>query len=174
MTDGDSSGFDGLDLEGVPFRESVGEHEKVLSQLRDAGRLDPVPSDAVAAARSIFAWRTMDAELAELTYDSVLDDRALAGIRSAEPPPRLLTFESPALTVEVETAASGSRRRLVGQLVPSQGARLEVRHSEGTTTAIVDDLGRFAVDDLPPGPLSLHVQGSGETAVAVTTDWILV
>jgi hypothetical protein len=174
MSDGDHSGLDGLGLERGPFREPVGEDEKLLVQLRDAGRLDPVPSDAVAAARSVFAWRTLDEELAELTYDSLVDDRALVGIRSAGPPPRLLTFESPALTVEVETAASGSRRRLVGQLVPSQAARLEVRHSEGTTTADVDDLGRFAVDNLPPGPLSLHVQGSGDTAVAVTTDWVLV
>ncbi|MDQ4096495.1 MAG: hypothetical protein M3144_01310 [Actinomycetota bacterium] len=150
------------------------EDEKLLNQLREAGRLDPVPSEAVAAARSIFAWRTMDEELAALTYDSLLDDRALVGIRSAEPPPRLLTFEAPALTVEVETAASGDRRRLVGQLVPSQAARLEVRHSEGTTTAVADELGRFAVDDLPAGPISLHVQGSGDTAVAVTTDWVLV
>jgi hypothetical protein len=148
--------------------------EQLVTMLRDAGRLDPVPAEAIAAARSSLAWRTMDAELAELAYDSLLDDPVLAGLRGADTSPRMVTFESPALTVEVEAATTGTRRRLIGQLVPPQPARLEVRHAAGVATVDADELGRFAADDLPPGPVSLHVHGEGAGAVAVTTDWIVV
>lgn len=156
------------------FREPQGEDEKVLATLRDAGRLDPVPTDAVAAARSSLAWRTLDAELAELAYDSLFEDAAMSGLRSVEAPPRMITFESPALTVEVEAAPSGTGRRLIGQLVPPQRGHLEVRHAAGVVTVEADELGRFSVDDLQPGPVSLHVRGEGAEAVAVTTDWIVV
>jgi hypothetical protein len=78
------------------------------------------------------------------------------------------------LTVEVEAGADGSRRRLIGQLVPAQPARLDVRQREATVTVEVDELGRFMVDDLAAGPVSLYIEPVGETAVAVTTDWFVV
>jgi hypothetical protein len=159
-------------LDSPLFREPVGEELKLLAELVRAGQLDPVPPELTAAAKSSFAWYTMDAELAALVYDSSEDDRELAGVRGASST-RLLTFESPALTVEVEATADGNRRRLLGQLVPPQPGRVEVRHIEGSASADVDEVGRFAVDDVPPGPVSLHCQGSGDS-VAVTTDWVLV
>lgn len=159
-------------LESPLFREPVGEELKLLAELGRAGQLDPVPPEVTAAAKSSFAWYTMDAELAELVYDSSEDSQALAGVRSSSSM-RLLTFESPALTVEVEASADGSRRRLLGQLVPPQPGRVDVRHLEGSLSAEVDDVGRFAVEDVPPGPVSLHCQGSGQS-VAVTTDWVVV
>ena len=159
-------------LESPRFREPIGEELKLLAELGRAGQLDPVPPEVTAAAKSSYAWYTMDAELAELVYDSSEDTEALAGVRSSSPT-RLLTFESPALTVEVQATADGSRRRLLGQLVPPEPGRIEVRHIEGSASADVDDLGRFAVDDVPPGPVSLHCAGSGGS-VAVTTDWVLV
>ena len=151
-----------------------GEDEMLMEALHDAGRLDPVPAAAIAAARSSLAWRTLDAELAELAYDSLLDDNAMAGLRGGDGPLRTITFESPALTVEVESSASGALRRLIGQLVPPQRAHLTVRHAGGVVTVEADELGRFAVDDLAAGPVSLHVRCEGDGAVAVTTDWIVV
>ena len=35
-------------------------------------RVDPVPGEVTLAARSALAWRSMDAELAELLHDSAL------------------------------------------------------------------------------------------------------
>jgi hypothetical protein len=174
MSDRDASGLDSAGFDTRVFREPEGEDEKLVAELRYAGRLDPVPAEAIAAARSSLAWRTIDAELAELAYDSLFDDKAMAGLRTVDAPPRIITFESPALTVEVEAAASGTRRRLIGQLVPPQRARLDVRHAGGVISVDADELGRFAVSDLPPGPVSLHVRGEGDAAVAVTTDWIVV
>lgn len=156
------------------FEEPVGEDEKLLERLRSAGELDAVPIETMAAAKASYALYTLDAELAELTFDSEReDDRMLAGVRAAEESVRLLTFESAALTVEVEAVAEGTRRRIVGQLVPPQRGHLEIRHAEGTLSVEADDLGRFTADDVPPGPVSLHCRGERAT-VAVATDWIVV
>jgi len=173
MTDRDTPAFSGRPGDRTVFREAMGDDLKLLGELRDAGRLDPVPFEALVAARSSLAWRTLDAELAELAYDSLLDDNVLAGIRSADAPPRLVTFECPALSVEIETASTGSGHCLVGQLTPAQAAGLEVQHVGGTISTTADELGRFTVEDVPAGPVSVRVRptdGSG----AVTTDWIVL
>ena len=43
---------------------------------------DPVPPEVLQAARESFTWRTIDAELAALTYDSAVDDPATSAARS--------------------------------------------------------------------------------------------
>ena len=144
----------------------------LLEELRTAGRLDAPPAEIIAAAKSSFIWRTLDAELAELVYDSVLDESALAGVRSTQPP-QLLTFESPAVSIEIEAAATGTRRRVIGQIVPPQPGRVEVRHAGGTVVVEADEMGRFSADGLRTGPVSLRFQGIG-LSVGVTTDWVLV
>ena len=148
--------------------------EELLADLIEAGRLETVPVEAAAAAKSGFAWRTMEDELAELSYDSSVAEDALAGVRSGAATARLLTFESAGLTVEIEVMASanGSRRRIVGQLVPTQAGRVEVRHGGGAVTAEADELGRFSVDDLEPGPVSLRCAGA--SGPVVVTDWVLL
>jgi hypothetical protein len=76
--------------------------------------------------------------------------------------------------VELETMAVGNRRRLIGQLVPPQPARIEVRHAGGVASAVADALGRFVSADVEPGPVSLRCQIGGTTApVVVDTDWFL-
>ncbi len=135
---------------------------------RIAAEVDPPPAEVVAASRAAFAWRTIDAELAELAYDSWLDDRPLAGVRRAGGP-RQLTFETPGLTVEVELV-DGDHPRMVGQLVPPGPGVVEVRHPEGSMETPVDGLGRFVVERLPAGPVSLrcHPDGAG----TIDTDWV--
>ena len=147
--------------------------EQLLAELQEAGRLDPVPLDAVAAAKTAYVWRTIDAELAELTYDSLFDDQPLAGVRSTTLP-RFLTFvsESASLTVEMEAVTVGEGRRLIGQLVPPQGGEIEVRHAGGSVRLEADALGRFTADELAPGPVSLRCRAASGATVA--TDWVLV
>jgi hypothetical protein len=135
-----------------------------------ANRADPVPPSVIDAARAAFAWRTIDAELAELTYDSALEDRALAGVRGASSP-RRLTFESPGLTVEVEVG-EGAVPRLMGQLVPALGGTVELRHAGGSLSLAVDELGRFAVEQIPAGPLSLRCRAGADAAVE--TEWVAI
>ena len=147
------------------------ELDQFAGRLRTIGsRMDPVPPAVLSAARAAFEWRTVDAELAELTYDSWVDDRELVGVRSSGGR-RQLTFEAPGLTVEVEVA-DGAAPGLVGQLVPAHGGTVELRHGGGVLTLAVDDLGRFAVSHLPAGPLSLRC--TADAASPVETEWVAV
>ena len=144
----------------------------LIADLQQAGALDAPPPAMDEAVKAAFSLRSLDAELAALTYDSAADDRALAGVRNAQAS-RFLTFEAPGLIVEVESTPEGGARRLVGQLTPAGTARLEVRHGGGTAAVEVDELGRFSVDGVAPGPISLHCPAA-EGVAAVTTDWVIV
>ena len=141
----------------------------LLAELRGAvNRIDPVPPEMMAAARSSFIWRTIDAELAQLAHDSVLDDQP--ALTRGVAAPALLSFESAGLTVEVETVRDDGGCRLLGQLVPAQAGTVEIRHPGGSTSVAVDDLGRFAADGLPSGPVSLRCRAGD---ASVDTDWFL-
>jgi hypothetical protein len=128
-------------------------------------RADPVPSDVVDAARASFTWRTIDAELAELTADSLLTG---AGVRGSDPA-RLLTFAGPGLEVEVEVAVTGDDRRLTGQLVPTGPAEVSVRWATGSADTVADDLGRFTVGGVPATTVSLAVRRPGAERPVVTS-----
>ncbi|HZD67871.1 MAG TPA: hypothetical protein VFA45_02815 [Actinomycetes bacterium] len=147
----------------------------LLRQFRDlATRSDPVPAWVVDAARGSLAWRRIDAELAELTYDMALDAERLATVRGEEGP-RALTFEVSRLTIEVEVVSVGDTRRLLGQLVPPQPALVELRHAGGQVAVEADHLGRFSVRGFPAGPMSLLCQMAPEPGPRVVeTDWVVV
>jgi hypothetical protein len=145
-----------------------GRDEGLLTRLRLVVREhDPVPEAVFAAARAAWGWRTIDADLAALTFDSAMAERELAGVRGTAQP-RLLTFSAGHLTVEVEVHEQRQGRRLVGQVVPPAAGRLEVRHPGGQVDAAVDDLGRFVADGVPAGPVSLRCHTAGGI---VDTDW---
>src|SRR3954470_17810269 len=105
---------------------------EVLAELRSViDQVDAVPADVVAAAKASFTWRTVDAELAqlaELTFDSLVDEDAGVLVRGGEQP-RLLTFGAAGVEIEVEATATASGRsfRLLGQVVPPAAGQLEVR-----------------------------------------------
>ena len=166
----DDAVFDDAVFDDAVYDDAV--YDDLIRELQHAGELDPVPAEAVAAAQAAIIWRTIDAELAELTYDSVLDDDALAGVRGTEPS-RMMTFEAPGLTVEVECLGAASPRRLVGQVVPPQPGQLTVRHTGGTTEVEVDELGRFMAEGIVPGAISLRYEGPAGTLAGVT-DWVIV
>jgi hypothetical protein len=141
----------------------------LLEELRAAvNRLDPVPPDMVAAARATFMWRTIDAELAQLAHDSVLDEQPV--LTRGVTAPVLLTFEASGLTVEVETTLADGGWRMHGQLVPGQPGQVEIRHPAGLTTVTADEMGRFAANGPHRGPVSLRCRAGDST---VDTDWFL-
>jgi hypothetical protein len=148
------------------------EDQALLEELRGAARrFDPPPPAVLEAARASLTWRTIDAELAVLEFDSAVD-QAAAAVRSGEGP-RLLTFSAPGLNIEVEVSPLGPRRQLVGQLVPAQAARIDVRHAGGVTTVQADQLGRFGVDAVSAGPVSLRCHlATVPPSPPVVTEWI--
>jgi hypothetical protein len=146
---------------------------------RIAARLDPVPEALVRAAEAAFTWRGVDAELAELAFDSLVDRESLAMVRGGAEP-RLLTFHAADLTIELEVRppvrdhpqAAGAEHQLVGQLLPPVPARVEVRHPAGVITVEADELGRFAAERIATGPVSLRCQPAGAATAPVVTEWV--
>lgn len=146
--------------------------ERLLEDLRRAaGRYDPPPASLMEAARASLTWRSIDAELAALAFDSAVDQPAGA-VRSAGGP-RQLAFDAPGLSIEVEVSPDGTRRRMIGQLTPPQPSRIEVRHAGGITSVDTDALGRFRVDAISAGPVSLRCHPTASPpAPRFVTEWI--
>src|SRR5438067_5351282 len=92
----------------------IGDRDDAFEQVlrRAATKLDPVPTTAIAAARASFTWRTVDAELALLTYDSATEDAAAVGVRGDGA--RLLAFEADGITLDVEVRWAGAAYDVVG------------------------------------------------------------
>jgi hypothetical protein len=149
--------------------------DELLDELRAiAARVDPTPEFVISAAKAAYTWRTIDdelAELAELTFDSMLEQ---TGAVRGEEGPRMLTFETPEVTIEVEVTASGSARSIVGQVVPPEAGRVEIRHAGGTAEADVDELGRFSVERVERGPVSIRLHRASAPEAPVVTDWLPV
>jgi hypothetical protein len=146
------------------------EGELLLVELRRLiNRADAVPDRVDDAARAAYTWRTIDAELAELTRDSLVDADDVHAVRSGDGP-RLLSFESPRLALELEVADLGRQgRRLVGQLVPPGPAAIVVEHAGGRVETEADELGRFVVEGLRPGPT--RVRCRVDDGAGIETEW---
>lgn len=129
---------------------------------------DPVPLSVTEAGKSALTWLTIDAELAELVFDSSRDE--LVGVRSETMAERQLTFQSP--TVEIEVMLVGDTRHLVGQLVPAQRAEVTLMTEIASTEVTTDDLGRFDFSGVEPGRIRLQVRTAG--GPSITTQWFEV
>jgi hypothetical protein len=152
--------------------------EQLLAALRELLRVsDPPPSWCVDLAKDSFALWTADAELAALVEDSELAGAALtrAGSGPAGTTPRLAVFDADSLSVEIEVSPSARAGawQLLGQLMPPAAATVRVRRApDDHDGAAADGLGRFMIDQLPAGPLSLAIEVEGQQPVV--TEWITV
>jgi hypothetical protein len=139
---------------------------QLLGEVLDAD--DPVPADALALAMSAVDLDGLDAERAELVFDSLLDDRAVALRAGGDSEVRSLTFTSGDRTIEVDLANGD----LVGRVAPPGSDPLVLgvvqagRRQEVTT----DSLGRFR-STVGPGPLRL-VFSDADAGSLLVTPWI--
>lgn len=115
---------------------------------------DPPPPSVVAGALAAETWRTIDAELADLVFDSAME---LAGTRGPTNAARELTFQAGDVEIEILVTA-GVHAQLEGQLIPAVVEVIELASLASAETAAVDELGRFRFDQVPPGPVRLGVQ----------------
>jgi hypothetical protein len=149
-------------------RDDLDRDDAVLDELGRALRAQAeVPPDVLAAAKSIFTWRTVNAELAALSYDSGLSHGAAepAGVRGAGAV-RSLSFDAGDSTVEVDVDPDG----LTGLVVPPRPGRvtLETASGEGPV-ATVDEFGGFTLSPAPRGRFRLRCELG---PVRLVTDWI--
>jgi hypothetical protein len=141
--------------------------EELLAALRQAlSSRRGVPPEFVEAGKNAFAWHNIDAELAQLTYDSIAAEPA-GHTRAESASIRALTFTSARITIELEVTQDA----LVGQVVPAQAATIEVQAHEQTDAQIAsDEIGCFAVQPIPHGPFRLRCRAAG--GIDVLTGWI--
>jgi hypothetical protein len=147
--------------------------EQLLAALGDAVQeVQDVPRDFIEAGKAAYAWRTIDAELAALTYDSALSGTAEAdglipaGTRAEPAVLRGLTFTSDRLTVEIQIGTDG----LLGQIAPPQAGQAEVQFVTGGSTVVpIDEIGWFALRPAPGAAFRLRLRTGGDD---VLTSWV--
>jgi hypothetical protein len=141
--------------------------EELLAALGEAMKArQAVPGWFVETGKNAYAWHNIDAELAQLTYDSLVDREQAAAVRSEAASIRALTFTSTRLSIELEVG-EGS---LLGQIIPPRAGTLEVHTTAGVTSSPVDEIGCFAVDPIPSSPFRLRCRT--EDGADVLTGWI--
>lgn len=152
-------------------RDETGLEEELR---RAAARFDPLPEGLLRAAAAAFTWRTIDTELAELVFDSLVDHDEASLVRGP-PERRLLSFQAGELTIDLEVTSTESARSLVGQLVPPRRADIEIRGADAAIAADADELGRFRAGPLPAGPMSLRCSTVPRApGAAIVTDWVSI
>jgi hypothetical protein len=141
----------------------------LLAALRaDLDSHDPVPAAVLESARAALTWRTVDAELAALTADSALTG---AGVR-ASAGSRALTFECDTGVIVLEVLPEDEVRTLVGQT--DRPAALEVRHGGEPLRVETDEHGRFRVEGIRAGPVSVRAVFADSPGSPVVTSWVVV
>ncbi|MGQ5229237.1 hypothetical protein ACW69C_20815 [Streptomyces sp. MN3] len=151
--------------DGTGLGDGPGVEEELLEEeLRQAASLlDPVPPALLQSAVDAFALRDLEARVAGLTFDSLVDAIPVRGAAAA---PRMLTFTAGEVTLDVELTEDG----LIGQVLPPGPAHIEVlTGSRPSTTATADDMGRFTAPVTPSGPFALRLHTTDET---VMTEWL--
>jgi hypothetical protein len=147
--------------------------ETLLGLLREMLGDQEAPGWFVDVANDSYGLRVTDAELAELTADA---EAELSHVLRAGGEPRLMNFESPELSIEIEIqpGIQAGQSRLIGQLTPAGPARILVRQARDQPVVSVDadERGRFACENLDDGPLSLICQRQGHAPTA--TSWITI
>ena len=142
--------------------ESTPEEQAVLDDLALALRtqddVDPRHRDAAQAA---FAWRTIDEELMELTYDSLLTP---ATVRSAGvDEPRTVSFTSSIGSLELEIDGT----RIMGHVLPGATVTVVMTNVVGERlSSPSDEDGVFELAGNLPGPVRFSIEGKG------TTQWL--
>lgn len=155
----------------TPYLEIELADEESLAELRTtAGRFDTFPPSVHDAALAAFELRNLDAELAELVADSAVEAGTVLVRGTAEP--RLISFASPRISIELQVTAAAGARRLVGQVVGRRHGVVELDHRDGVIVVQPDDLGRFVASGVSAGPVRLRCELP--TGGSVMTSWLVV
>jgi hypothetical protein len=152
--------------------------DPLLGELRGLlARLDPMPPQLLDQVRRSFCWRNVDAELAELSFDSLVDREPALAVRSdggTALEPRMLGFgavvDGVDVSIEIEVSTARGRCELIGQLWPAGATAVEIQSGDGAVAQVpVDELGRFVVAEVPRGPVRLCVRQDDRV---VHTTWV--
>jgi hypothetical protein len=147
--------------------------ERLISRLAALARqADPPPPDLYELGRATFQLYRIDDELAELVADSWLDSHA---VRAGTSEVRLLSFEGPGASLEIQLTGGGATRSVLGQLVGPPGSgpgRAFLHQPDGSPAqaSAVDEYGRFEFPEAPAGLFRIRVEPAGSPAIS--TGWL--
>jgi hypothetical protein len=136
-------------------------------------KADAPPPEVAAFATAALGWRRLDADLAELLADSLLEVGEPTRAQSDEAA-RRLEFRTNDLSIDIEIIEDGAALRILGQLSPPpSGATIEVQSEsrEILARANSDELGRFRLTLETGGRVRLRVQRD-PPASPVETSWL--
>jgi hypothetical protein len=133
---------------------NIWDDEQLLAALREAMEADEsVPPEFIELGKNAYAWHNIDAELAQLTYDSIHEPDHALSLRAEAASIRALTFTSAHLTIELEV----SEDSVLGQVIPAQSGAIEIEGREGTTASTeADEVGCFLIRPIPDSPFRLR------------------
>ena len=141
----------------------------LIDHVRDAlTSTADVPQAVYDAGYTAYTWRTVDAELAALMYDSA-SALADSGARSEQAATvRAMTFTSEGLTIEIEIRDT----EILGQIQPGNIGEVHVdQQNRPRTTHPVDDVGGFLVSPVPTYPFRIVVPTASGLVV---TGWVTI
>jgi hypothetical protein len=145
------------------------EEERLIARLRRGlEESEPVPTDVGEFARAAFSWRDIDADLAELEFDSV-DEEQPVGVRSSATA-RMVSFQAGQWMLDVEHDPIAGR--LIGAISPRAEYRVELHTAGAVFTIASDDAGRFEADGVNAGPLSMILHFNDRQVIK--TQWVVL
>ena len=145
------------------------QEQRLLSLLhRGLDQSDPSPADVNEFAKAALSWRTIDADLAQLSYDSSEESNSVSvrGVATS----RLLAFEAGELTIDLEHEPLSGH--LLGQLEPAGQMTVELHVLDTVLITESDELGRFSFEGIQSGPFALVIRLEGDEVVK--TEWVIL
>lgn len=117
------------------------------------------PASVIEGAKWVHEWRNMDAELAELTFDST-EGLELAGFRSTGSL-RELTFVSGQHSIEIEIEPGPRTVTLHGTVEPPVVGSMQIVVGGEVFTGELDESGAFTIEGVAPGTVLAFVDTPG-------------
>jgi hypothetical protein len=146
------------------------EEQQLLSVLRTAlGTVpdlkDPAkemaPPSVIEGAMWVHDWHNMDAELAQITFDSN-DTRELTGVRSASSL-RQLKFGIDDFEIGIHIEPGEAGVSLTGTVWPVVDGNIEIVVGGVVHRSVIDRLGAFLIDNVDHGTALAFVETSNQT-----------
>jgi hypothetical protein len=138
--------------------------ERLLAALTEVLAVDePLPMETAAVVEhEAFSFRRVDAELAELLYDTAVEEEV--GVRGGGP--RSLSFAVAGHELDLELQQDDT---IVGRVSPPD-VEVSVEGTAGTVAVPLDRLGRFIA--AVPGPRLRFLLSAAASARRIVTPWI--
>jgi hypothetical protein len=117
---------------------------------------DPVPAALLEGAAWVHDWHNMEAELAQLTFDST-EDVELAGVRS-NGALRELTFVTEIYTIEVEVEPGPRTVTVTGSIEPPATGTMQLLVGGEMFAGDIDEQGSFHLPNVAHGTVLAFIQ----------------